>query len=375
MKETITPFNHGGDITGFLKKIGKSEEDILDFSSNITPLPVSPVLTKVYQDAIACLGRYPDSYAREFCREIGIRFGVDHDCVIAGNGAISLIDLVLRAYRPQQALLIQPCFNEYQRLLHLYGAQVREIFLKEEEDFQFSYKEILDHLKGIDMLILGYPNNPTGTALDRQEMVALIQETKRRGVFLLVDEAFIDWNPQLSIDQEIQRNSSLVVVRSLTKFFGLAGIRSGFAFADQRIIEKMRSVQEPWSCNGLAQRLSVAALREVEFQQRTLFWFTEESKFLEKRLSFIPGIKIFPSLANFFLAKLMNPDQEEIFWTHMESCGIYLREMGDFCGLSNRYFRMALKTREENLILIDRLQEALVENKLDKTLLEVDCKR
>ena len=375
MKETIIPFNHGGDITSFMKKIGKSEEDILDFSSNINPLPISPALTKVYQDAMTCISRYPDSYAREFCREIGIRFGVDSDRVIAGNGAISLIDLVLRAYRPQQALLVQPCFNEYQRLLHLYGAQVREIFLREEEEFRFSYEDILDHLEGIDMLILGYPNNPTGTALDRQEVIALIQETKRRGVFLLIDEAFIDWNPQLSIDQEIKQNPSLVVVRSLTKFFGLAGIRSGFALADPRIIEKMRSVQEPWSCNGLAQRLSVAALREVEFQQRTLSWFREESKFLGKRLSLIPGIKVFPSLANFFLAKLMNPDEEEVFWTHLESQGIYLREMSDFPGLSRQYFRMALKTREENLILIDRLQEILRENKADKILVELDCRK
>jgi len=360
---TVKNLKHGGEIGRFAREIGKDKGSILDFSSNINPLGISPKVKKVYEESFNCISEYPDSYSREFCQEVAQCLSVLANNVIAGNGAISLIDLAIRSIRPKRALVIEPCFNEYRRLLYLYGADVRQIFLKEKQDFKFSYEDIIKRLDGIDMVVLGYPNNPTGTALKRQEMISLIQETKRREIFLLVDEAFIDWNPELSIYQEVKRSSSLAVIRSLTKFFGLAGIRSGFALAAPEVIVRMRSVQEPWSCNALAQRLSVAALQDVEFQKRCLQWFKEESKDFYEILSQFPEIKVFPSLANFFLVKLNDRENRGRFWSFIKSQGIYMRDLNDIEGLDNRYFRIALKDRWQNLFLIDKLKEALVKDK------------
>lgn len=360
---TVKNLKHGGDIDGFAREMGKDRKSIFDFSSNINPLGISPKVKKVYEESFNCISEYPDSYAREFCQEVAQRLSVFSDNAIAGNGAISLIDLAIRSIRPKRALVIEPCFNEYRRLLYLYGADVRQIFLKEEQNFKFSCEDMIKRLDGIDMIILGYPNNPTGTALKLQEMISLIQETKRRKIFLLVDEAFIDWNPELSIYQEIKRSSSLAVIRSLTKFFGLAGIRSGFALAAPEVIARMRSVQEPWSCNTLAQRLSIAALQDVEFQKRSLQWFKEESSEFYRLLSQLPEIKVFPSLVNFFLVKLNDKEVRERFWSYIKSQGIYIREMNDIEGLNNSYFRVALKDQRQNLFLIEKFKEALVKDK------------
>lgn len=359
----VKNLKHGGEIDGFAREIGKDRKSIFDFSSNINPLGISPKVKKVYEESFSCISEYPDSYAQEFCQEVAQRLSVSADNVIAGNGAISLIDLTIRSVRPRKALVIEPCFNEYRRLLELYGAQVQPVFLKEERGFNFPYEDIIKRLEGIDMVILGHPNNPTGTALKRQEMISLIQETKRRGIFLLVDEAFVDWNPELSIYQEIKRSSSLAVIRSLTKFFGLAGIRSGFALAAPEVIAKMRSIQEPWSCNALAQRLSIAALQDLEFQQRSLGWFKEESNEFYRRLSQFSEIKVFPSSANFFLVKLNDMENRERFWNFIKSQGIYMREMNDIEGLNNCYFRIALKDQRQNVFLIKKFKEALVKDK------------
>jgi threonine-phosphate decarboxylase len=350
---------HGGETADFARETGKDAQDILDFSSNINPLGVSPKIKKVYEESFNCISEYPDSYAREFCRAAARHLSVEAGNVLAGNGAVSLIDLTIRSLRPKRALLVEPCFNEYRRLLHLVGAQVRQLLLKEEDSFRFSYEDIIQRLDGMDMVVLGYPNNPTGTALKRQEMVALVRETKRRGTFLLVDEAFIDWDPGRSIYQEIKHSSSLAVIRSLTKFFALAGIRSGFVLAAPKVIAGMRSVQEPWSCNALAQKLSIAALEDKGFQERSLQWFQEESKHFYQRLSQCPKIKAFPSLANFFLLKLNDSENRDRFSNFIRSQGIYLREMDDIGGLNNRYFRVALKSRRQNLFLIEKLKEAL----------------
>lgn len=351
---------HGGDMDGFAVETGILKDRILDFSSNVNPLGVSPDVAKVYQESLKYLSQYPDTLAREFCNEVAARFSLAPDHVIAGNGAMALLDVAIRALKPRRALLIEPCFNEYRRLLALSGAQIESLLLKDEDHFNFPCDAILEKIDGIDLVVIGHPNNPTGTALRREEMLSLIKATERRGIALLLDEAFVDWNPGLSVHQEVGRSSYLIVIRSLTKFFGLAGVRAGFALAAPQMISRMRFLQESWSCNILAQRLSVAALRDEEFQNKSLAWFKEESEYLYQRLSRLPEIRVFPSLANFFLVRLNDKDRDDAFWRFMKSRGVYLRAMDDMAGLNNGYFRAALKTRRENLIFVEKLKEALL---------------
>jgi len=168
--------------------------------------------------------------------------------------------------------------------------------------------------------------------------------------------AFIDWCPDLSVVPAIKKWDSLAVVHSLTKFFALAGIRSGFVLGDKNFIDDLKNIQETWGCNVIAQKLSIAALQDSEFSKTTRDWFNSESTFFFDELSKISALTVYPSLANFFLLKLKDSSIKEKFWKTMAKKGIYLRTMNDFIGLDNSYFRMALKKREDNLFLLDQIK-------------------
>lgn len=350
---------HGGDIKSFAEKSGKPEQEICDFSSNVNPLGISSSMAQVYRDALPEISRYPDSYARELCHEISRHFLVFPENVIVGNGAVSLIELSIRLLKPQRALLVEPCFTEYRRMLQIHGVEVFSILLREHDDFRFSLSEIVSSLDHVDLMVVSHPNNPTGTALSRVELLSLIREAERRNVFLLIDQAFVDWCPDLSISNEVKDSARFIVFQSMTKFYGLAGLRSGFALGAREAIEKMRSLQEPWSCNVLAQRLSIAALQDERYRRKTLDWFRSESQWFHEELSKTPGVKIFPSLTNFYLAKLFEVGMEKQFWKTMTDHGIYLREGRDFTGLNERFFRVALRLRKENEWFLQNLRVAL----------------
>jgi len=347
---------HGGDIAGFAASIGKLENQIMDYSSNINPLGPPASLEKVYQNSFPLITKYPDLYCRELHQTIAQHLSLNTNNILAGNGAIALIELAIRTLQPKNVLIVEPCFNEYKRLAQLHNAKVHSVYLKKENQFQFSLEEITSKLDNIDLVILGSPNNPTGTALNRQDLLTLIHEVEKHNSFLLIDEAFIDWHPENSVVDMIQPNSCFTVIRSLTKYFALAGIRIGYAVGTEYFIEQMQQSQESWSCNVLAQTLGITVLNDIAFQENSRQWFQEESVRCRQDLESIPVIQTFPSLANYILIKV----QEDLihgFCNAMKKAGIYLRTTQDFNGLNHSYFRIAIQTTQENQFLVKKFKE------------------
>ena len=348
--------NHGGDLKRFAKTFGVREEDLLDFSCNINPLGIPDSVARVYRESERELSLYPDPRAEDLCKEVSGHYGLLPENVIAGNGSMGLLALTLRTLNPKKALLVEPCFTEYRRLLALQGVEISSVLLKASQEFQFPLAEILDAMKSVECLILGHPNNPTGTVLKRAELLALLEEAGRRGVFVVLDEAFADWMPEISASDQVRRMNHLIVIRSLTKFFALPGIRAGFALGPASWIEKMQHHQETWSCNRLAQKLSVAALRDAFFQERSRAWFRGESEWFRKALSSLEGFRVFPSAANFFLAKAPLPPKSVSLFEFLGSRGICPRSVADFKGLDESYFRTAVLLREDNRVLLESLK-------------------
>lgn len=349
---------HGGDLKNFARQFEIREKDILDFSSNISPLGLPESVKQLYPQLMESMLAYPDSSAQALRSEITRLYPLFPENVIAGNGSMALMALVMRTIAPKRALVIEPCFSEYRRLLLQQGAKVKSLVLKEAQQFQFAYREILGSLSGIDFMILGHPNNPTGTALKREELIDLLAECRRRNIFVVVDEAFADWNPQISIGREIKDNSFFFVLRSLTKFYGLAGIRAGYGLGARRLIETLEAQQEPWAMNGLAQALSVAAVRDGDFNRRNHEWFHEESARFASALQKIEGFRVFPSLANFLLVKVTFPQvSAESLYRFCGERKIYIRLLNDFPGLGAAFFRIAVRTPEDNAKLLEVFQE------------------
>lgn len=357
----MNTLGHGGDLKKFAGQFGIQIEDIVDFSSNVTPLGLPETVREIYPDLLWGIVSYPDPFASELRAEIAGYYSFSPENVVAGNGSMGVLSLVIRSLAPKRALIVEPCFSEYRRLLHLSGAQIRSVALSERNQFQFSLKELLESLAGVDFLILGHPNNPTGTALSCEQLQELLCECGRRNVFTVIDEAFVDWCPPLSVACEIKKNSSLIVLRSLTKFYGLAGVRAGYGLSSKRLIETLQARQEPWSMNGIAQALSIAALRDENFRIQSLRWFEEESRWFCEGLSALEGFQVFPSRANFFLIKAADKNARDLYRFCGEK-GFYIRTLENFPGLGDSFFRLSIRKRAENERILTLLKEWTVNN-------------
>ena len=353
--KTIEP-KHGGDLHSFSELFQVKEAGVLDFSSNINPLGISESARRVYLESADELKRYPDPHAREFCRELTRHFPVRYENLLAGNGSIALLNLAIEALAPKRALLVEPCFVEYRRLLELEGVKVRSLKLKASESFRFNLSRIYGALEGMDLLILGQPNNPTGTGLARHELLDLLESARRAGVFVIVDEAFVDWHPELSVSDEVKEDGVFLVLRSLTKFFGLAGIRAGFAIGPSPWIAAMKARQETWSFNRIAQKISVAVLQDRAFQEKSRQWFSQETVWFYHQLKSFQFLNVYPSLANFFLIQFKQSNAP--FWVRfLAREGICVRGAEDFPGLDHSFFRIAVRWRHENERLIRTFEQ------------------
>lgn len=351
---------HGGELRQFSEKFGTPEREILDFSSNINPLGPPASVKEVYESGWGELSSYPDSEALEFRREVARHFPLWPENVIAGNGAVELLDLIIRFLRPKRALLVEPAFPEYRRLLNLQGAEIQSVWLKDTHAFGFSARELMNALQRAEIAILAHPNNPTGSFLPKEELQNLLAEARRRNIFLVLDEAFVDWTPELSMAREVRDDSFFFITRSLTKFYSLPGIRIGYGLGSRKLIEKLAAHQIPWSCNRLAQKLGIRALQDGIFARESRNWLAGEREWLQSRLREIPWLKVYPSAANFLLVRYAARTASPSLCEEMGRQGIYLRDLTEFPGLGPTYFRVAVRKREENTRLVDALLKCRV---------------
>lgn len=355
---------HGGDIRWFSETYGHKESEVLDFSASINPLGIPDRVNEIYNSLRTDITSYPDPRAAEFCREVTRHFPIFYENVFAANGAMGVIKTALEILKPRKALLAEPCFGEYRRMLNLLGAETQSVLLREKDDFHFNLTEMISQLRNKDLLVIGQPNNPTGSALPKPELIELLKEAKRRDVFVIVDESFCDWNPGLSVSSEVNDGAYFMVVRSMTKFYALAGIRAGYGLASRRLVEKLHTYGETWAFNRLAQKMSLAALQDDEFRAQSMEWFHEEREWIEKTFGALEGFKLFPSQANFNLVKIQQTRQKTEagssaagLFDFLARRGIYIRLLSDFTGLDAGYFRFCLRARKDNELLVSSVSE------------------
>ncbi len=347
---------HGGSLRHFSEKFGIPEERILDFSSNVNPLGPPASVKEAYLASPSELECYPDPEALEFRREMARRLPLWPENVMVGNGSVELLDLALRILRPRRALLMEPTFPEYRRLLNLQGSEIRSVSLRESDSFRLFGQEIFSALQNADVAIIANPNNPTGTFLSKEELEKVLREANRRNVFVILDETYADWIPEISMIKEVGDNSLFLLLRSLTHFYALPGIRMGYGLGSRKLVEKLAAHQIPWSCNRLAQKLGLIAIKDEAFAAEARQWLSQERNWLESHLRKIPMLKVYPGAANFLLVRhavQLRPLVEEL-----GKQGIYVRDLTEFPALGPAFIRISVRKREEN----QRLIEALTKN-------------
>ena len=223
---------HGGDVDSWARGAGIEAGEILDFSASINPLGPPPSARKAFVKSYGEISRYPDPYGEKLKGALAERHGMSPAEVLVGNGSTQLIYLLCAALRPRRALVVGPAFSEYANALALAGANVRQFSLASARGFQFSTQRLMAAWdKDCDIVFLATPNSVTGQLIPATEIEKIAQVALARKSFVVIDEAFIDFVEKESVKTLVRQNPYLIVLRSLTKYFALPGLRVGYLLA------------------------------------------------------------------------------------------------------------------------------------------------
>jgi len=355
---------HGGNLTTAVLATGLEREDFLDFSVNLNPLGLPSCVQTICSHAIDLLSEYPDPNYGELKRALANALDVSTDCVMVGNGSTELIYLLPHLLeRGKEILIVAPCFSEYERAFQLADIPIRHFPLDPSHGFSLPVDRFLFQVRqfpGLGGIIIGHPNNPTGALLEEEEFLALSLLCEQKGIFLIIDETFIDFaGSDRSFANHVASNPHQVVIRSMTKFYSLPGLRLGYGIMHPEQVGKLEAYQPPWSVNGLAQAIGSALVRVKTFPEKSRNYIQREKVFLYENLNKIPSIEVFPSQANFLLFRLMGNSEEEAkhCFTALLHQGIVIRHCGNFKGLNPGFFRLAVKSRNDNQRLIASIHD------------------
>jgi len=351
--------DHGGNVGEIARRYGIDEDTILDFSASINPLGYSPALKEAIIKNIDSVLNYPDMNSVDLVSGLSRYHDIDEKHIMVGNGSTEFMYSIPLAFKPGKALIVTPAFSEYEKGLSVVGADVTYFQTDEKHKFSVDISSLCSRLgEGFDILYLCNPANPTGVLTPKAELFSLIARAQEVGVLSIVDEAFIDFVEEESVKREILEFSHLIVLRSMTKFFGVPGLRIGYVMAAPARIAKIKGKRIPWSVNALVQTAAVKALEDSYYVMETRDSILHERDVLRHALNGIPGFEAFEGAANFLFvsidrsAGLTSTELRD----RLEPEGILIRDCSNFEGLDDRYFRVAVKRHDQNKVLIEKLK-------------------
>jgi threonine-phosphate decarboxylase len=357
--------SHGGDVWGFSRKYNIPLEKVLDFSGPINFLGPSPKAVEAVKECARLIRFYPDPNPIELKMEIAkyVGHGVDAANIILGNGSIELIYMITEIFPSGfKAVIPVPSFTEYEKAaLRVHGEVV---FVQLPENFVLETESIKKAIKdGTRIVYICNPHSPSGTLYDREKILDLVDFCHEKNVILSVDENYIEFTGKTkdtTMVGYVKKYENLFVIRSVTKFYGMPGIRFGYGIAAENLVEELQTVRQPWSINSLAGFATLAAFKDTEFIENTKRTIAKERAQFAKMLSEIGDFHVFPSETNFLLVKILNPKFTSTRLKDlMAEEGILIRDCSTFVGLDDSYFRVTVRSFKENLVLVEALKKAL----------------
>lgn len=348
--------DHGGNRREAQEHFGVGE--LLDFSASINPLGYPPGLRRQLDGAWAQILHYPDRHCSEFRAAVAREFALPPETVAVGNGSAELIDLLLRALSPRRLLLSPPDFGLYASLAPP-GCPLVDTARREAAGFAPDLARLGEMVRPGDAVLLSNPGNPSGHAVPAAAWDDLLEQIARAPAHLILDEAFADFCPQVSMLPAVPDHPRLVVLRSLTKFYGIPGLRLGFLAGTPELVHRVEGLQVPWSVGTLAQAAGVACLQAPGWAAATLEYVARRRGELSRGLAALPGLTPLPSAANYLLVRLDPPaPTARRLYDALGRQGILVRHCGSF-GLGERYLRVAVRTPAENARLLAALAAVL----------------
>jgi threonine-phosphate decarboxylase len=357
---------HGGDVWQAGEALGISASELLDFSANINPRGLPPrARERLAHDAAdpRLLSLYPDPSARCLRIALSEQLGVPADAIVVGPGAESLLAPILRSVQARRVLVPVPAFGEYRRVCEQYDMEFTPFPLDRDKLFRTPVELLCGRIdsESLGAIVLNNPHNPSGAMLDWQEIRRVADTAICKRVTLVLDEAFVDYAPHASLVREAAAQQGLIVIRSLTKFYGCPALRVGYAVAHPDVIRLIQGFLPTWPVTQLALDTLAEAVADRAYAEASLRENEAERERLGDSLTGV-GLFVFPSAANYLFVELPqgSPTASEIRVRLIAKHRILIRNCDSYEGLSQgRYVRVAVRSGEENVRLTRALTEEL----------------
>ncbi len=362
--KNLKPCIHGAEVHGAAEQSGFKPQEILDFSSNVNPLGPSKRALDAAREAFSEITAYPDSNSNQLRQVIASHFsGINRDNIVIGNGSTELMYLFAEAFlkRGDKALMVAPSFGEYESAVRKTGESPK--FVRLGSNFQIEAEAFKTAMAGCKMVFLCNPNNPTSKLIPKDALTDILETALENDVLVFLDEdflEFVDNEKSLTMISKIAKLPNLFVLRSFTKIFGLTGLRVGYGITSKEIADVLLCSKIPWNINCLGQAAAAAALNDEEHLKITNELIKKEKAWLNGQLGVFKGFSFESPDANFFFIDIRNSDITANSLKHrLLKQGILIRDCSSFNGLNEFYIRVAIKTREENIRLIEAFNQAL----------------
>ena len=347
---------HGGNLNWAATIAGCPVSALIDFSASINPLGIPQSVLSAIVSNTERLVAYPDPEYPELRSHLAQHHQIDPQFILPGNGSAELLTWAARELAQHNfTYLVTPAFSDYARALNTFNAKILSCPLN--LDFSIPNPPISKSPNSQSGLLLNNPHNPTGKLWMKEEILPYLDKFD----LVVIDEAFMDF---LTPDQEqslipwVEQYPNLVILRSLTKFYSMPGLRSGYAIAYPDRLRRWQKWRDPWSVNALAVAASIAAIQDHEFQQQTWSWLKGARSQLFQQLQAIPQLQPFPGAANYLLVKTevsATKLQEKLLTQHQ----IVIRDCISFPELGDRYFRIAVRLPAQNNTLVQAISNVI----------------
>ncbi len=351
---------HGGNIYKKAKELGISQDRIMDFSANISPLGIPEEIRQTVIASIDDMINYPDPECTRLREAIAENDKVREEWIACGNGGADLLFRLAFGMKPQKVLLPVPAFVEYEEALRTAGSGI--VYHRMDEDL-LPREDLISEITGdYDMLILCNPNNPTGLLLEREYLLRILDKAKQEGVFLMLDECFLEIcreEEKYTLKPYLEKYDNLIILKSFTKLYALPGIRLGYLLSSNPdVIEAVNRAGQSWSVSTLAQEAGICALSLKDYKKRVIDTVARELAFMKKEMAAMP-IRLYDGQANYLFFRA--PGREDLD-RKLEKRGFMIRNCSNYVNLGRDYWRVAVKDHASNCQLIRTLRDILVDN-------------
>ncbi len=356
---------HGSDLEMIEKIYGVKKEDIISFSANVNPLGISPKLKATLAQRIDAIMSYPDRDYTGLRNCIAEYVHADMENIIVGNGSTELISLFIQIKHPKKALIIGPTYSEYEREVALGGGSTHYYRLEEENEFRLNLTKLEAELTSdTELLVICNPNNPTSTAITRNDMRKILDICKQKGIFVMVDETYVEFA------EDIQKITSapltgyynnIIILRGISKFFAAPGLRLGYAICGNTdLLKEINQRKNPWTINSLAAIAGEIMFSDEEYIRNTRSLIAAERTRICNLLKGCSNLHYYEPTANFILLKVLKEEitSMDLFEAAIRK-GLMIRDCSTFPFLNNKFIRFCFMSPKHNDALVEIILGAL----------------